>query len=143
MEKQSLKELRTLARNKRMKGYHQMRKKELIDALEQMKDIPEGVPALNKDQLNKLLDSFDGMPTQLKLELKDWMDSNIVIKQRCNYPILCPHGVVKYFCKACGGSQICPHNRQKATCVPCGGSQICEHKKQKAGCKDCKNLKKG
>ena len=81
MEKQSLKELRALARNKRMKGYYRMRKKELIDALEQMKDIPEGVPALNKDQLDKLLDSLEGMPTQLKLELKDWMEDNIEKKK--------------------------------------------------------------
>ena len=138
MEKQSLKELRTIARNKRMKGYHEMRKKELIDALEQMKDIPEGVPVLNKNQLNKLLDSFDGMPTQLKLELEDWMDNNIVIKQRCKKSRICPHGIVEYFCKDCGGKGICPHNKQKAFCIECGGSQICEHEKQKSSCKDCK-----
>jgi len=50
----------------------------------------------------------------------------------------CEHGISKYFCKQCGGSQICIHNKNKGKCKECGGSQICIHNKQKPKCKDCK-----
>ena len=127
-----MKELKALTRKRRIKGYYRMRKAELIEALERTKNLPEGVLAVNEAQLYKWLDSLEGIPTVLKLEF-----NNLVIKKRRNDSTLCTHGVVKYFCKACKGSQICPHNRHKAFCVPCGGSQICKHNKRKGRCKEC------
>ena len=52
-----------------------------------------------------------------------------------NYP--CVHGIKKYFCKECGGSQICIHEKIKYQCKECGGSQICVHRKRKSYCVLC------
>ena len=49
----------------------------------------------------------------------------------------CVHGIIKYVCKSCGGSQICQHGKQRQQCKPCGGSQICQHGKQRYVCKSC------
>ena len=158
MEEQTLKELRALAKERRIKGCCRMIKEELIEALERTKNLPEGVLPVNEAQLDKWLDSLEGIPTVLKLEFKDWMDNNLVIKKRRKDPKICPHGVLKYycvpcggsqicihgkqrsFCVLCGGSQICIHNKQKAFCVPCGGSQICKHNKRKGICKECQKV---
>ena len=137
MEEKTMKELRALARNRRIKCYYRMPKKELIEALERMKNIPEGVPALNEAKLDKWLDSLEGIPTILKREFKDWLNNNLVIQQKRKDPYECPHGNLKYFCKVCVGSQICLHNKQKSFCESCGGYQIYEHKKQELKCRDC------
>ena len=52
-----------------------------------------------------------------------------------NYP--CAHGIKKYFCKECGGSQICVHEKIKYQCKECVGTQICVHKKRKSYCLLC------
>ena len=36
-----------------------------------------------------------------------------------NYP--CVHGIRKYYCKECEGSQICVHEKIKYQCKECGG----------------------
>jgi len=49
----------------------------------------------------------------------------------------CPHGIVKYYCKICGGGGVCIHSKIKAECVDCGGSGVCHHNKLKSQCVDC------
>ena len=44
------------------------------------------------------------------------------------------HGLLKSWCKDCGGSEICEHIRRKSRCKYSGGSEICEHGRLKYQC---------
>ena len=48
----------------------------------------------------------------------------------------CQHGMQKWRCSACGGSQICEHNRRKSQCRDCGGPAFCVCGKRKARCRE-------
>ena len=52
----------------------------------------------------------------------------------------CIHGV-KAMCLICKGSQACKHNRRRFQCVDCKGSMVCIHKRQKGQCSECRNQK--
>ena len=140
MERQTLRELRALAKMRRIRYYYRMTKAELIEALKRTKELTEGMLPVTEEKLNEWLDSLEGMPALLKPEFIDWAENNLLIRKR-PIPEMCTHGTVKYFWKLCVGSQICPHNKQKAYCVPCGGSQICKHKKRKELCRECRKPK--
>jgi hypothetical protein len=47
----------------------------------------------------------------------------------------CQHGMQKWRCSACGGSQLCEHNRRKSQCRDCGGPAFCVCGKRKARCR--------
>ena len=108
MEKQSVKELKKLAKDQGIKGYYRLRKAELIEALGNI-DTPRPI-------------------TELEPIPEDKTKKN---KYKC------VHGRFKYYCKDCGGSRICSHNLRKNRCRECDGSSICEHDRMRNVCKEC------
>ena len=57
--------------------------------------------------------------------------------KECEGSQICIHEQIKYQCKECVGTQICIHRKRKCYCILCDGSQICAHNKQKSFCKEC------
>ena len=53
------------------------------------------------------------------------------------YVGMCKHGVIKYYCTPCMGSQICQHNIQRTRCKKCKGGSICQHNRERFFCKEC------
>ena len=127
MENLKVKDLKALAKERRVKGYYKMRKAELIQALTPVSDLtqPEA-----PDIVYDLIDPYSPPPASAtekpikKTELKNEMKR-------------CPHGKQKHYCKECGGSQICPHERIKRYCKECEGKLICSHNRVKYTCKEC------
>jgi hypothetical protein len=64
------------------------------------------------------------------------------IKSRCkecgSKKAFCIHGVLKWNCFECVGSQTCPHKRMKKNCFDCKGTCSCPHgHHNKCNCKIC------
>ena len=77
-------------------------------------------PDTFQENMESLFTSFENNPGSLKVNRH-----------------MCVHGIRKYYCRECGGSQLCMHNEIKYTCKKCKGSQICDHGRKKAVCKLC------
>jgi len=145
MEKQTVKELKALAKEQGIKGYYKLRKAELIEALTNAKPPRNIVPKTS----SRILDEPKRDPTKclhgkVKYYCRDCRGSQICPHDRrksrcreCNGGSFCEHKRARYICKDCNGKGICEHNRQKFFCKLCGGSQICEHNRQKSQCKAC------
>ena len=155
MENKTVKELKSLAKDRGIPRYYRMRKAELIEALGNTpqspisvsntssnildEPIPEiNVPILDKTTTNKCLHG------KVKYYCKDCEGSQICSHNRrktrcreCNGGSICEHKRVRYLCKDCVGKGICSHGRQKFFCKDCGGSQICKHNRQKSHCRAC------
>ena len=125
MEKQTVKELKALAKERGIKGYYKLRKADLIEALGKLEamtpppaELIEGLPPPRNIVSNTSSSILDEPIPEINARK-------------------CPHGKVKYYCKDCHGSQICPHNHRKSYCKVCNGSSFCEHKRVRYLCKDC------
>ena len=95
-------------------------------------------PDTFQENMEYLFTSFEKNPVSLKVNRH--MCVHGIRKyycRECGGSQLCMHNEIKYTCKKCKGSQICEHGRKKAVCKLCGGSQICVHGKARAYCKEC------
>ena len=129
-QRQTVKELRAIAKDRKIAKYYKMSRGELLEAL----GMPEEVPSGGKCNHGRR-----------KVQCKDCMGSQICphLRQKacckeCGGKGICTHDRVKYSCKDCGGSQVCSHGKTRYRCKECGGKGICEHYKRKDRCKDCR-----
>ena len=136
LKQKSKPELNALAKAKRLKYSHQMRKDNLIRALILIEEFPTGWEDLNLDELCHWLENIEGFDEGRKLEFNLLM-RNIDCLSKRNKPKRCVHGKIKVICRACDGCRICPHNKRKETCRICQPSSFCPHNRMKAFCKDC------
>ena len=136
-QNQTVKELRAIAKERKIPKYYRMRRDELLEAL----GMPEEVPSVSSGgKCNH---------GRRKVQCKDCMGSQICphLRQKayckeCGGKGICTHGRVKYSCKDCKGSQVCSHGRTRYRCKECGGKGICVHYKRKDRCIDYRDLSK-
>ena len=78
------------------------------------------LPQLKKIAAEFKIKRLYGMnKAELIEEIGKFADDEIKQKVNINYNYVCIHGICRYFCKECGGSQICIHNKNKHQCKEC------------------------
>ena len=111
-----------------------------------MENIKVNLENINKDNLERLkLIQLYRIAKKLGIKKLNYLPKANLIKAIQNpnqdlsklYVGMCTHGVIKYFCLKCKGSQICNHNIQRTRCIKCNGGAVCQHKKRRLSCKLC------
>ena len=96
MEKQTVKQLKAIARERGIKGYYRMKRAELLEVL--------GINESEKDV------------TQSKQPKKCPHDKQKYQCKECKGKGICHHNQRKSNCKDCKGSEICQHDRKRYDC---------------------------
>ena len=133
MSKQSYRELKSLAKVQGIKGYHKMKKAELLKQLriDELVDTTRKTMGQKHELTDQKLLNYYCIHGKYKYQCR-----------ACKGSGYCNHDKKLYLCKVCtvkgsGGKGICQHNRRKYICRDCNGKGVCKHGKQKYFCADC------
>ena len=94
--------MKEMAKNLKIKGWHLMRKAQLIDAID----------AVARQEPTK--------PPKAGIKLCPH-DKNKYSCKECSGSRICEHGKQRHFCKECGGNAYCIHWNNKYYCKECHG----------------------
>ena len=131
-------ELKTKAKELKIKGWYLMKKAELVGAIEAIdrQEVPKPPENLCPHSCIKYSCRYCGGSQYCKHGRREYFC------KECGGNGICIHWNNKHYCKECGGKQICEHGRVKYICKECGGKGICEHGWNRRICKDCKDCRK-
>ena len=132
LRKKKKPELHAIAKEKKLKYFHKMRKAKIIRALLLIQEFPTGWENLTLSEIDTWLENLEGYDN--KLEFKNLMKDMYSLYRP---PERCEHGKIQKQCKICEGCSICEHKKRKDICRICKPDAFCTHNRLKTFCKDC------